>query len=337
MAGARRTLTAAVLGALAACSARETPPTGTSRPEATAAPVRLQEFPVEARSHPHDVAPARDGGVWYTAQATGGLGHLDPKTGKTTVVPLGPGSAPHGVIVGPDGAPWLTDGGLNAIVRVDPKPGGNVRRFPIPNGRGNVGLNTAAFDGRGVLWFTGNAGGVYGRTDPRTGVVDVFEAPRGPGPYGIAATPDGTVWFSSLAGSYIARVDASSGEATVFEPPTPKQGARRIWSDSRGRLWISEWDAGQVGMYDPARDAWREWKLPGERPQPYSVFVDDRDRVWLSDFAANALVRFDPAAERFDTFALPSPNGSVRQMLGRPGEVWGAESGADKLVVARSL
>jgi streptogramin lyase len=26
----------------------------------------------------------------------------------------------------------------------------------------------------------------------------------------------------------------------------------------------------------------------------------------------------------------------VRQMLGRPGEVWGAESGADALVVVRS-
>jgi virginiamycin B lyase len=34
-------------------------------------------------------------------------------------------------------------------------------------------------------------------------------------------------------------------------------------------------------------------------------------------------------------YPLPSPNANVRQLLGRPGEVWGAESGADKLVVAR--
>jgi streptogramin lyase len=27
----------------------------------------------------------------------------------------------------------------------------------------------------------------------------------------------------------------------------------------------------------------------------------------------------------------------VRQLLGRPGEVWGAESGADALVVVRSI
>ena len=50
-----------------------------------AAPQRvvLREYAVPAGSHPHDVAPARDGGVWYTAQATGELGWLDPKTGRT--------------------------------------------------------------------------------------------------------------------------------------------------------------------------------------------------------------------------------------------------------------
>ncbi len=51
---------------------------------------------------------------------------------------------------------------------------------------------------------------------------------------------------------------------------------------------------------------------------------------------ANALVRFDPARERFRSFPLRSPGASVRQLLGRPGEVWGAESGADRLVVART-
>jgi virginiamycin B lyase len=90
----------------------------------------VREYRVPAGSHPHDVAPARDGGVWYTAQHSGALGHLDPQTGRVRHIPLGRGSAPHGVIVGPDGAPWITDGGLNAIVRVDPRTR-RVRRFPL--------------------------------------------------------------------------------------------------------------------------------------------------------------------------------------------------------------
>jgi virginiamycin B lyase len=294
----------------------------------------VREFRVPSGTHPHDVAPARDGGVWYTAQHTGQLGWLDPKTGRSRLTALGGSSAPHGVIVGPDGAPWITDGGLNAIVRVDPRTLG-VRRFPLPSGSGYANLNTATFDRRGILWFTGQEG-IYGRLDPRVGKVRVFRAPRGEGPYGITTTPGGEVYYASLAGSYLGKINVRSGRAGVLSPPTAGQGARRAWSDSRGRIWISEWNAGQVGMYDPQRKRWREWRVPGSNPMIYAVFVDERDKVWLSDFGANALVRFDPVTQRFTRVQLPSAGAEVRQILGRRGEIWGAESGTDKLVVVRT-
>ncbi len=296
--------------------------------------IETQEFRLPAGAYPHDVAPAPDGTVWYASQPRGALGRLDPATGKVEQIPLGEGSAPHGVIVGPDGAAWVTDGGLNAIVRVDPRSH-EVKRFPLPEGRGYANLNTAAFDGRGRLWFTGQ-NGIYGRLDPKTGGMRVFDAPRGRGPYGIAATPDGAVYFASLAGSYIARLDLDTGQAAVIEPPTPKQGARRVWSDSKGQIWVSEWNSGQVSRYDPRSGSWKTWKLPGERPRTYAVYVDDRDAVWLSDWGANAIVRFDPATERFEVFPSSQANAHVRQLLGRPGEVWAPESGTDRLVVFRT-
>jgi virginiamycin B lyase len=121
-----------------------------------------------------------------------------------------------------------------------------------------------------------------------------------------------------------------------LEPPTSGQGARRVWSDSQGCIWVSEWNAGQVAVYDPTDNSWREWKLPGNRPQAYAVYVDEHDIVWLTDFGSNAIVRFDPTLEEFTVYELPTPNAAVRQLLGRPGEVWGAESGTDKLVVIRT-
>lgn len=294
----------------------------------------IREYPVPPGSHPHDVAPARDGGVWYTAQGSGELGHLDPATGRTRHIKLGDGSAPHGVIVGPDGAPWITDGGLNAIVRVDPATS-RMQRFPLPPDSGRANLNTATFDGRGILWFTGQSG-VYGRLNSADGRVEVFQAPRGRGPYGIATTPSGEVYYASLAGNHIARINLQTGAATVIEPPTRGQGARRVWSDSRGRIWVSEWNAGQLGIYDPSNGRWQEWKLPGPNPMAYAVYVDGSDMVWIADWGSNALVRFDPLRGAFDSFVLPSPRANVRQILGRPGEVWGAESGVDKLVVIRT-
>jgi virginiamycin B lyase len=197
-----------------------------------------------------------------------------------------------------------------------------------------VNLNTAAFDKRGILWFTGQ-NGVYGRLNPRNGQLDVFDAPRGRGPYGIAATRDGSVYYASLAGHHVARIDTTTNAATVIEPPTPRQGARRVWPDSRGRIWVSEWNAGKLGVFDPVSGKWREWRLPGDSPQAYAVYVDEVDQVWVSDFGGNALVRFDPERETFRSFPLPSSGARVRQLLGRKGEVWGAESGADRLVVIR--
>lgn len=293
---------------------------------------QVYQLPQGAR--PHDVAPAPDGTVWYTAQRNGALGILDPKTGEVREVPLGPGSAPHGVIQGPDGAAWITDGGQNAIVRFDPKTE-QVKVWPLPEEKGYANLNTGAFDRNGVHWFTGQ-NGIYGRLDPRTGDMQVFKAPEGRGPYGITSTPEGEIYYVSLAGSHLAKVDIETGEARVIEPPTPDQGARRVWSDSRGRLWISEWNSGQLSMHDPKTGAWESWKLPGERPRAYAVYVDERDAVWVSNFGGHAVHAFDPSTETFKTFPTSEEGANVRQILGRPGEVWLPESGADRLVVIRT-
>jgi virginiamycin B lyase len=332
----RRLLLVAALGAgaLGAVPGQAAPPVVGEVAGAISQRVTLREYAVPAGSHPHDVAPARDGGVWYTAQASGALGRLDPRTGRTRQIRLGRGSAPHGVIVGPDGAAWVTDGGLNAIVRVDARKL-TVKRYRLPASAANANLNTAVFDRAGRLWFTGQSG-FYGRLDPAVGRMRVWRAPGGYGPYGITVTPGGEVYYASLAGSHIAHVDVRTGRATRIEPPTHDQGARRVWSDSRGRLWVTEWNAGRLALYDPTGRRWREWKLPGAASQPYAVYVDERDLVWVSDFGANALLRFDPGTERFTVFRLATPGAEIRQLLGRSGEVWGAESGLDRLVVART-
>lgn len=311
-------------------------PLATAASAATAAPASAtyttEEFDVP--SYAHDVAPdpADPNTVWWTAQGAGELGRFDPSTGQSKQVPLGQNSSPHGVIIGPDGNAWVTDTGQNAIARVDAKTE-EVTLFPLSADVPNINMNTCAFDNNGVLWFTGQ-NGYYGRVNPQSGEVESWQAPRGRGPYGIDATPQGRVFYASLAGSHIAEINVDTGEATPIDPPTQGQGARRVWSDSAGNIWVSEWTAGQVGKYDPATNAWREWKLPGDRPQAYAVYVDERDIVWLSDFGGDALWAFEPTTEQFAQVPH-SPGGNVRQILGRKGEVWGAESGVNKLIVVR--
>lgn len=317
---------------LAALGAAAWLPTRAAR--AAAARMQSWKLATSRRTGIHDVAPAPDGGVWFSAQASGHLGWFDPATGRTELVALGPGASPHGVIQGPDRAAWLTDSGQNAMVRVS-WPERQVRVFPLPQGTPYANLNTCAFDGAGDCWFTGQSGYV-GKVAVKTGEVSVKPSPRGRGPYGICATPGGDVWWCSLAGSFIARIDPRTGDSAVVEPPTPNQGARRVWSDSQGRIWVSEWNSGQLSVHDPRAGSWKQWKLPGNHPRAYAVYVDERDITWVSDFGGNAVFSFDPRSERFERHGLERDNANVRQILGRKGEVWLPESGTEHITVIRT-
>ena len=298
----------------------------------------IVEFPVPAGSHPHDVAPDpdADGFVWYTAQAIGKIGRLDPTTGEVIEIDLpSAGSAPHGIIVGPDGSVWVTDQGANTIERIDPATL-EVTTYDMP-GNTYAGPHTPTIDNDGLIWFTGSAGYI-GRLDPATGIVDLFEAPEGAGPYGIDVTPSGEVWYVNLDASYLARIDRDTGKSTVVEPPTANAGTRRVWSDSDNRLWVSYWNAGMIAMYDPATDTWDEIPLEGGA-QAYAIYVDERDWVWATEFTANKMVVYEPDETQpggtLHGPALPTAGAAVRQLLGREGEVWGAESATDKLIVFR--
>ena len=304
-------------------------------PLGAGAQTSVQEYQLPPRISAHDVwaDPAPDGPVWFSGQRSGHGGRLDPKTGKVELIPLGSGSSPHGVILDRDGSAWFTDGGQNAIVRVDPKTLA-VKKWPLPADTGYTNLNTAIFDNAGIHWFTGQ-NGIYGRLDPRSGDLKVFDAPKGRGPYGIHATPEGIVYFTSLAGSYIARIDAATHQAQVIQPPTPDQGARRVWSDSKGVLWVAEWNSGNLSRYDPKSGAWKTFRASGENPRVYAVYVDETDRPWISEWNKQLMMRFDPATEKWDSFSSSSGSANVRQIHGRKGEIWTPESASGKLVVYR--
>lgn len=293
---------------------------------------KVTYYPIQVGLGTRDVAPADDGTVWFSCQFSGTVGHLDPKTGKYDLYPLGPGSSPHGIITGPDGDLWITDGGQNAIVRVNPVDH-KMTYFKTPQEKGNLNLNTAVFDHSGALWFTGE-NGYYGRLEPSTAKMEIFDAPKGEGPYGIAVTPQGTIWYSSFAGNYIAGIDPKSYEITVVDLPHPSPaGSRRIWSDSKGRLWLGTWGTGEIVRYDPADKSWAVYKMPGLGPRGYSTYVDEKDIVWVSEFMANSVIRFDPATESFITFPSDKPISQLLQMNGKPGKVWGGEQGANRIVL----
>ena len=67
--------------------------------------------------------------------------------------------------------------------------------------------------------------------------------------------------------------------------------------------------------------------------------MDVREKLELIqlplDVKKPLLLRFDPSTETFQSFPSDRPRAMVRQLHGRDGEVWGAESGTDRLVMVR--
>jgi virginiamycin B lyase len=309
----------------------QTSPSASPAPAAASAKTETRLFQLPEGSLPHDAAPGPDGVIWYTAQRQGALGAIDIASGSIRQIPLGPDSAPHGVIKGPDGAAWITDGGQNAIVRYHPTSG-KIDVWKLPESTGYANLNTGAFDRNGVHWFTGQSG-IYGRIDPKSGKLDVWPDPKGRGPYGITATPDGTIWYVSLAGSHLARPDLETGRLTIVQPPDANAGLRRVWSDSKGDLWITGWNSGKLYRFRPSSGEWRSWALPGKGAKAYAVYVDGRDIVWVSDFTANTTLQFNPGTQTFTAITGSAANASVRQILGRKNEVYLPESGTNRLML----
>ena len=69
---------------------------------ATAQSAQVSFYQLPSGSYPHDVAPARDGGVWFTGQTQGFLGHFDPASGKLDKIPLYPDSSKEGRVSSSD-------------------------------------------------------------------------------------------------------------------------------------------------------------------------------------------------------------------------------------------
>ena len=297
------------------------------------AEVTVHEYLVPEGHGVHDlwVDRAQDGPVWFSAPVSGRLGILDPKSGKIVFIALGASASPYSVTVAADGAPWLADCAQNAIVRVDPKTYA-LKAWRLPATSGYVNLNAVAFGAGGILWFSGQ-NGIYGRLDPKTGDTRLFPAPGDQGAFGIHATALGEIYYASFTRSYIAHIDRASGAADVIQPPTPRQGARRLSSDSRGNIWVAEWYSGNVSRYEPASSKWTMWKAPGKEPHVYAIYVDETDKLWASDWSAQVMLRLNPASGKFETFHSSSRIAKVRYIHGRRGEVWTAESAADKIVV----
>ena len=299
-------------------------------PPAAAADTRVTYFPVTPSAHPHDVAPAPTAAVYYTAQMKGYLGRLDPGTGKDENIPIGAGSAPHGVIVGPDGAAWITDGGLNANARFDPKTR-KFDYFPLPP-QVPVGesQHRGVRQGRRLLVHRPERRARLRQSEDRQARELEVAAPR-------QLRHHGDVEQRRLvrrAGRRSSRQDRQDDRQ--------RQHRRAAQEGRRPAPRLVGFQGRAVGQLLALRRG-RPLRPGGEDLEDVAASGQSRQRLLCGPRrrAGQGLAhRFPDQCHRplrsgngkFESFPSDQRGAQVRQMLGRSGEVWGAESGNDRLV-----
>jgi streptogramin lyase len=149
-------------------------------------------------------------------------------------------------------------------------------------------------------------------------VFTEYDIPRQGRPISVH---NGTIW--------------TEGQSTRYE----SKGARDIWVDSKGNLWVSDdRSIGRTtGRLDPRTGKWTDFALPnasGVARNSHGIWGDQNDNIYQGGQPDGAILMFDTKKEEFVHFARPDniPRGGGHVDVDSQGNAWTpADGGALKL------
>jgi virginiamycin B lyase len=258
---------------------------------------QFRKYQLAPGTNPHSCLVDAHGNVWFTGNANGTIGKIEPKSGTITSYPVGEGVRdPHTMVFDRNGNVWFTAQNSNAIGFFDVKTEKfRIVKPPIPEGKS-------------------------------------YRSNR---PYGIVLDSKGRPWFNLFSGQYIGTIDPQTFELKTYKLASDSTMNRRIAITSDDKLYYTDYARGRLGMLDPATGKVSDWALPGgPAALPYGMIIDDQNRVWVAETGSqpNKLVGFDPKSNRFfSNTVIPGDRNTVRHMFFDPKTKmiwWGMDSGS---------
>jgi virginiamycin B lyase len=291
------------------------------RPKGRATRVLITEYDLPRRViAPHDVLTDAAGIAWYSNFQENTLGRLDPKTGahfEYTWPAIKPGAPTGSLALEPDreGNWWLAAMFQTGLVRFNVKDN-TFKVFPLPADINNADAQQSMVMPRqshvdGKVWTTEIGRQVILRLDIASGkyeMVDPFKyMPEGTNhsPYGLTADDRNNLFLMDFGDEVLARVDAKTLQTTIYPTPSPRSRPRRTMMDAQRRIWFAEYAANKVAMFDPAKEAFREWEAPTPYTYPYDVFLDRTGDLWAGSMASDRVLRLRPETGKSIEYLLP--------------------------------
>jgi len=246
------------------------------------------------------------GTIWFNVNTgRGGLGKVDPKSGKIDVYipPTGMSATGGATTVDWDGRGkiWVssTDGALLFDPRAEKFT--EFKSVTPRTANGNGVTYGAAGDRDGNGWWSEMIIDIINKGDTETGKSIELRLPR------VALDND-------LVGEE-ARAFYEAFNAPDFNAPVPwSQGPRRMGADKQADvLWVGNSWAGTLARIDTHTMETSFVPLPGPGVmQPYHVAVDGKHNAWLNIWTSDVILRYDPSANAWTTFDLPTRGTEAR-------------------------
>jgi virginiamycin B lyase len=184
-----------------------------------------------ASSDPHTMIYDGKGGIWFTSQSSGFVGHLTIGTEKIQIVkttqPGGPMTNPYGIILDPTGRPYFDLFATNKIGTIDPATM-ELKTFDVVEGAKPRRIGRTS---DGILWYTDYARGFLGRLDPKTGKVEEFPNPSGArsAPYAMTVDDADRVWYveTGVTPNRMVAFDSKT-KKVVYNSAVPGEGRNAV-------------------------------------------------------------------------------------------------------------
>ncbi len=254
----------------------------------------------------HGMTRDPGGTIWFNVNTgRGGLGKLEPKSGKIEVYIPPTGMSPTGgaTTVDWDGKGKIWSSSPDGALVFDPE----TEKFTefksvtakTPNGNGVTYGAAGDRDGNG--WWAEMIIDIVNKGDVTTGKSIELKLPR------VMVDKD-------LIGED-ARKFYESFNAPDFNAPVPwNQGPRRMGTDKQADvLWVGNSWGGTLAKINTRSMETSFVPLPGPGVmQPYHVAVDEQHNAWLNIWSSDVIMRYDPSADKWTTFDLPTRGSEAR-------------------------
>jgi len=209
----------------------------------------IHAYRIHEPAEPHGLAIDNDGSIWWTGKYGGGIGRLDPRTGRMKVFPLPDRYSQPIYITQGCGAMYFTELTNSTIGRITNN--GQVKEYRTPTDPANGGSRPIAVAIRHCqVWFTEERGHMFGMLDPRTGKLTEYPLPiPNAALASLAFDRAGTLWLEVNEPDgvdAIGRVGVDM-KVTLFDVPTRNAVLHRIILGPGDNMWFTELAADKIG------------------------------------------------------------------------------------------